>query len=66
MSNEQLRTVVKSYLACSINDITLVLHVITLNSFRESAFDGRVVVLYEVVLDELNDERRLSCGGEKC
>ena len=48
-----------SHLAGSVDDITIVLDVVVLDGLCEGALDGRVVVVHKVVLDELNDERRL-------
>ena len=51
----------RAYLACCIDDVTVVLDPLVVDALCESGLDGGVVGLDEVVLDELNDEGRFAC-----
>ncbi len=53
---------VKTHLTGSINDVTIIVDTLVVDGLVEHTLNGRVVGLDEVVLDELNDKRRLPCG----
>ncbi len=54
---------VAAYLARSVYNVTLELGALAADALGESSLDGGVVRLDELVFDELNDERRFSCGA---
>ena len=50
----------KTYLTGGVYDVTVVVDALVVDGLVEDALDGGVVGLDEVVLDELNHERRLA------
>ncbi len=49
----------KTYLPSGVDDVTVIVDALVVDSLVEDVLDGRVVGLDEVVLDELNNERGL-------
>ena len=50
----------KTYLAGSVDDVTVVVDPLVVDGLGEDTLDGGVVGLDEVVLNELDDERRFA------
>ena len=50
----------KTYLTGSVDDVTVVVDPLVVDSLGEDTLDGGVVGLDEVVLNELDDERRFA------
>lgn len=50
-----------TYLACSVDNVTIVLYTIIFDVLGECSLDGRIVGFYEVVVDVLYDERGFTC-----
>ena len=46
-----------TYLTGSVDDVALVFGAFMVDTLREGAFDGRIVGVDEVVVDELDDQR---------
>ena len=52
-----------AYLACSINYLSRKVLPTMFDDLAESVFDGGIVAIYEVAVDELHRERGFSWGG---
>lgn len=60
-----LGTVRKTHLTGGVDDVTVIVDALVVDGLVEDTLDGGIVGLDEVVLDELNDERRLPCKGAR-
>jgi hypothetical protein len=52
-----------TYLSCSVNDLGREVLVLPLDHLAESVFDGRVVAIDKVTVDELHRHTRLACAN---
>jgi hypothetical protein len=52
-----------AYLASGVDDVTVIFYASISYAFRKGAFDGWVVCIDKMVLNELYDKRRFACCG---
>lgn len=51
----------RAYLACSVDNVTVVLYTIIFDVLGKGILDGRVIGFHEGIVDVLNDERGFTC-----
>jgi hypothetical protein len=50
-----------AHLASGVNDVTVIFYAFIGYAFRKGVFDGWIVWIDKMVLDELYDKRRFAC-----